>query len=78
MDSLFLATCIWWDNGFGWDIPLPFLVRAGFVHHRLALQVLHWLDGQDSAPALAARAASDDLAVLQRAEVAGGPSARRA
>jgi HTH DNA binding domain len=72
MDGLFLAACIWRENGFGHDISLPFWSAPIQLHHRLALRVgTAWLAGFLACVTAAARAARDELAGLQRAETAG-------
>ena len=79
MDGLFLAACLWRENGFGRDIALPFWSAPTQLHHRLALRVgTEWLAGFLSCITAAARAARDELAGLQRAETAGASLARTA
>jgi len=79
MDGLFLAACIWRDNGFGRDIPLPFWSAPLQLHHRLALRVgTEWLAGFLACVAAAARAAREELGRLQRAETAGAALTRTA
>jgi hypothetical protein len=80
LDGLFLAACLWRENGFGRDIPLPFWSAPTQLHHRLALRVgTAWLAGFLACVTTAARAAArDELAGLQRAETAGARLARTA
>jgi hypothetical protein len=77
MDGLFLAACLWRENGFGHDIPLPFWSAPMQLHHRLSLQVgVAWLTGFLACITAASRAAHEELAGLQRAETAGTALAR--
>jgi hypothetical protein len=79
MDGLFLAACLWRENGFGRDVPLPFWSAPTQLHHRLALRVgTEWLAGFLACIAAASRAARDELAGLRRAETAGAALARTA
>jgi hypothetical protein len=79
MDGLFLAACLWRENGFGRDIALLFWSAPTQLHHRLALRVgTAWLAGFLACISAAARAARDELAGLQRAETAGASLARTA
>src|SRR5271165_3461178 len=79
MGGLFLAACLWRENGFGRDIPLPFWSAPAQLHHRLALRVgTEWLASFLACITAAARAARDELAGLQRAETAGATLARTA
>ena len=79
MDGMFLAVCLWRENGFGRDIPLPFWSAPAQLHHRLALRVgTDWLAGFLACITAAARAARDELAGLQRAETAGATLTRTA
>jgi HTH DNA binding domain len=79
MDGLFLAACLWRENGFGHDIPLPFWSAPAQLHHRLSLRVgTEWLAGFLACVTAAARAARDELAGLQRAETAGASLMRTA
>jgi hypothetical protein len=77
MDGLFLAACLWRENGFGRDIPLLFWSAPTQLHHRLALRVgTAWLAGFLACITAAARAARDELTGLQRAETTGAALAR--
>jgi signal transduction histidine kinase len=77
--GLFLAACLWRQNGFGRDVPLPFWSAPTQLHHRLALRVrTDWLAGFLACVTAAARAARDELTGLRQAETAGTPLARTA
>jgi hypothetical protein len=79
MDGLFLAACLWRENGFGGDIALPFWSAPTQLHHRLSLQVgVAWLIGFLACIAAASRTAREELAGLQRAETSGAVLARTA
>ena len=79
MDGMFLAACLWRENGFGRDIPLPFWSAPAQLHHRLALRVgTEWLAGFLACITAASRAARDELAGLQRVETAGATLTRTA
>jgi hypothetical protein len=79
MDGLFLAACLWRENGFGRDVPLPFWSAPVQLHHRLALRVgTEWLAGFLACVTAAGRAARDELSGLRRAETAGTTLARTA
>jgi hypothetical protein len=79
MDGLFFAACLWREKNFGRDISLPFWSAPTQLHHRLSLRVgTEWLGGFLGCVAAAARAAREELAGLQRAEMAGAVLARTA
>jgi hypothetical protein len=79
MDGLFLAACLWQENGFGHDIPLPFWSAPVQLHHRLSLRVgTEWVAGFLACVTAAARAARNELTGLQRAEMAGAGLTRTA
>jgi hypothetical protein len=73
LDGLFLAACLWRENGFGRDIPLPFWSAPAQLHHRVGTE---WLAGFLACIAAASRAAREELAGLLRAEAAGATLAR--
>ena len=79
MDGLFLAACLWRENGFGRDVPLPFWSAPIQLHHRLSLRVgTEWLASFLACITAAARAVREELAGLQRAETAGAVLTRTA
>lgn len=79
MDGLFLAACLWRENGFGRDVPLPFWSAPIQLHHRLSLRVgTAWLASFLACITAAARAVREELAGLQRAETAGAVLTRTA
>lgn len=79
MDGIFLAACLWRDAGFGRNLPLPFWSAPTQLHHRLALRIgIEWQASFLACVAVAARAAREELAGLQRAETAGAALTRTA
>jgi len=69
LDGLFLAACVWREDGFGRDIALPFWVAPSALHHRLALRVgVDWMAGFLECVARAAQIGLEELNRLRRAE----------
>ena len=72
LDSLFLAACVWRQNGFGRPISLPFWAAPAQHHYRLALRVgLAWMAGFLDGVAAAAKVGRDELVRLEDAEERG-------
>jgi len=69
LDGLFLAACVWREEGFGRDIALPFWTAPSAHHHRLALRVgVDWMAGFLECVARAAQIGLEELNRLRRAE----------
>lgn len=77
LDGMFLAACVWQQNGFGRAIALPFWTAPAQRHYRLALwSGLRWMAGFLDCVAAAAKVARDELVRLEEAEGKGRTLAR--
>lgn len=71
-DGIFLAACLWREQGFGRLVTLPFWAAPGPRHHRLSLQVgLRWMAGFLECVAAATKVAQEELVRLESAQEKG-------